>query len=238
MRTHVASLLILTLFVVASGVANTSLIVGNTGIFGWPPMSWNPNVSCPVVLGDLRAILGSAYPNQSLVGSPYQVNATDGGIPNKRMLRPPCSIVNINGQTEPALVQVSGVYLSSYETEDCSTKFDPINNGTLYPDINGDGRPDTFCDSTGNLFLVGDTNSFNPRIHIEFDHDWIAAGWAGASTTYNSNVTIPRCPPVPPPMTNFCNGTPIAVQGFVYWDNKDPGPHWELHALTAWKTSS
>src|SRR5438093_1675067 len=112
------------------------------------------------------------------------------------MLRPPCSIVNINGQTEPALVQVSGVYLSSYETEDCSTKFDPINNGTLYPDINGDGRPDTFCDSTGNLFLVGDTNSFNPRIHIEFDHDWMAAGWAGASTTYDSNETITRCHPV------------------------------------------
>jgi len=154
------------------------------------------------------------------------------------MLRPPCSIVNINGQTAPALVQVSGVYLTSYETEDCSTKFDPINNGTFYPDINGDGRPDTFCDSTGNLFLVGDTNSFNPRIHIEFDHDWMAAGWAGASTTYDSNETIPRCPPVPPPMTNFCNGTPIAVQGFVFWDNKDPSSHWELHALTAWKTSS
>src|SRR5438876_10756065 len=124
MRTHVASLLILTVLMVASGGANTSLIVGNTGIFGWPPMSWNPNVSCPVVLGDLRAILGSAYTNQSLVGSLYQVNATDGGIPNKRMLRPPCSIVNINGQPEPALVKVSGVYLISYESEDCSTKSD------------------------------------------------------------------------------------------------------------------
>src|SRR5207249_11989077 len=74
---------IFTLFMVASGGANTSLIVGNTGIFGWPPVSWNPNVSCPVVLGDLRTILGSAYPNQSLVGSPYQVNATDGGIDRK-----------------------------------------------------------------------------------------------------------------------------------------------------------
>src|SRR5947199_10859630 len=112
MRTHVASLLILTVLMVASGGANTSLIVGNTGIFGWPPMSWNPNVSCPVVLGDLRTILGSAYPNQSLVGSPYQVNATDGGIPNKRMLRPPCSIVNINGQTASAVVKGSGFYLT------------------------------------------------------------------------------------------------------------------------------
>src|SRR5947207_8999975 len=107
MRTHVASLLILTLFVVASGVANTSLIVGNTGIFGWPPMSWNPNVSCPVVVGDLRAILGSAYPNQRLVGSLYQLNATDGGIPTKRILRPPFSFVNTNRQTAPARFRVS-----------------------------------------------------------------------------------------------------------------------------------
>src|SRR5437773_11129266 len=131
MRTHVASLLILTLFVVASGVANTSLIVGNTGIFGWPPMSWNPNVSCPVVLGDLRTILGSAYPNQSLVGKPYKVNATDGGIPNKRMLRPPSSKVNINVQTEPALVQATGSFPTSYDTEVCSTNFDYDHNGTV-----------------------------------------------------------------------------------------------------------
>src|SRR5207249_10003568 len=53
--------------------------------------SWNPNVSCSPSSVTVADILGSAYPAQALAGSQYQVNSTDGGIPDKRALSPPCT---------------------------------------------------------------------------------------------------------------------------------------------------
>jgi PKD repeat protein len=190
--------------------------------------SWNPNVSCSADLVTIQNILGSAYPSQSLAGSPYQTSSTSGGVPNKRALSPPCTITNIHGQTVSSFVQVSGVTLHNYfyETRDCATQYDPANGGGPFP--NGE----TLCDSTGNVFAVGTSSGY---VHVEIDRDWMAKGYAGPSTTYDNNNTIAQ---VKPPCTISlpCTSTvSIDVQGFVYWD---PEGHWELHPLTAWRLSS
>ena len=187
--------------------------------------SWNPNVSCSATLVTTQYILGSAYPNQTLSGSPYQTSSTSGGIPAKRALSPPCTITNISGQTLSSFVEIDNVTLHYYfyETRDCSAKYNAINGGAPYP--NGT----TFCDSTGNVYAAGTTGGF---VHVEFDQDWMAAGFAGPSTTYANNDTIAQVK-LPCTITSTCVSTvPINVQGFVYWD---PEGHWELHALTAWQ---
>src|SRR5947199_5646170 len=93
--------------------------------------SWNPNVSCSPSLVTVPTILGSAYPAQSLAGSQYQVNGTDGGIPDKRALSPPCTIRNKHNTVVSTFVEVDGVYLYDYlfDSGDCSKGFKKINGG-------------------------------------------------------------------------------------------------------------
>src|SRR5207249_1530885 len=119
--------------------------------------SWNPNVSCSPSLVTVADILGSAYPAQALAGSQYQVNSTDGGIPDKRALAPPCTITNIHNQVVSTFVQVNGVYLYTYtfDSGDCSKGFKAVNGGGRYP------NNQTFCNnvtianevSTGSISL-------------------------------------------------------------------------------------
>src|SRR5437867_4408127 len=133
--------------------------------------SWNPNVVCsPTVI-----TLSQEYNGGSLSGSQWQTSSSSGGISNKRDLAPSCTITNINGQVVPALVQISGVYISGSKTEDCATSYNLVNGGGPYPDRNGDGNPDTYCDTTGPVQMAGTSGS----IHYEIDHDWDAAGYCG-----------------------------------------------------------
>src|SRR5881397_4024857 len=180
--------------------------------------SWNPHVGCSADSVMVRDVLGPAYPSQDLNGSRYQKNSTDGGVPSKRALSPPCSITNSNGQSVSTFVQIDGVYLSTYtfDSHDCSTRFKGVNGGGPYP------NNETFCDNVGNILQVGTTSG---QIHIEFDQDWLAADYCGSDVPSCDNVTVAQ---------QQSNGDiSLDVQGFVYWD----GDHWELHPFTAWKPS-
>ena len=181
--------------------------------------SWNPHVGCSGDSVTVRDVLGPAYPSQDLNGSRYQKNATDGGVPSKRALSPPCSITNSNGQSVSTFVQIDGVYLSTYtfDSHDCSTRFKGVNGGGPYPNNK------TFCDNVGNILQVGTTSG---QIHIEFDQDWLAADYCGSDVPSCDNVTIAQ--------QQSNGGISLDVQGFVYWDDD----HWELHPFTAWKQSS
>ncbi len=181
--------------------------------------SWNPNVSCVPALVTVQTILGTAYPAQSLAGSQYQVNSTDGGIPDKRALSPPCTIRNKHNNVVSTFVEVDGVYLYDYlfASGDCSKGFKKINGGGPYP------NNQTFCDNTGDIRAMGTTNGY---IHIEFDQDWLAKGYCGSTVSYCNNVTIAQ---------QVSSGTiSLNLQGFVYWDDT----HWELHPLAAWKLTN
>ena len=181
--------------------------------------SWNPHVGCSADSVTVRDVLGPAYPSQELNGSRYQKNATDGGVPSKRALSPPCSITNSNGQSVSTFVQIDGVYLATYtfDSHDCSTRFKGVNGGGSYP------NNETFCDNVGNILQVGTTSG---QIHIEFDQDWLAADYCGSDVPSCDNVTIAQ--------QQSNGGISLDVQGFVYWDDD----HWELHPFTAWKQSS
>src|SRR2546427_12033833 len=126
--------------------------------------SWNPNVACGASLVAVRDVLGSAYPNQALVGSRYQTSSKAGGVPNKRQLLAPCTITNVTGQSIPSFVEIHGVYLNPYtlNSNDCSHGFAPINGGTLYPDGN------LHCDNVGDLLSLGTGGG---KIHNQFGQD-------------------------------------------------------------------
>jgi hypothetical protein len=181
--------------------------------------SWNPNVTCSPSLVTVADILGSAYPAQALAGSQYQVNSTDGGIPDKRALSPPCTITNVHNQVVSTFVQVDGVYLYTYtfNSGDCSKGFKAVNGGGRYP------NNQTFCDNTGDIRAIGTTNGY---IHVEFDQDWLAKGYCGSTVSYCNNVTIAN---------EVSTGSiSLDLQGFVYWDEN----HWELHPLAAWRLTN
>jgi len=106
---------------------------------------------------------------------------------------------------------------------DCSTTYDPVNGGVSYPDRNGDGNPDLYCDTTGPIFAQGS----NAEDHYEFDQDLLAAGYCGPGIPPCDNSTLRQ----------YLSTGSIAldVQGFIFWDSIDTPGHWELHPLTAWK---
>jgi len=181
--------------------------------------SWNPNVACAAALVGVRDVLGSAYPNQALIGSRYQTNSKAGGVPNKRQLLAPCTITNVTGQNVPSFVEIHGVYLNPYtlDSNDCSHGFAPINGGTLYPD----GK--LYCDNVGDILSLGTVSG---KIHMEFDQDWLAKGWCGSQTSWCNNVSALEYVSL--------GSISLDVQGFVYWDDT----HWEVHPLTAMRLSS
>src|SRR3989449_3990842 len=181
--------------------------------------SWNPNVACGAALVGVRDVLGSAYPNQALIGSRYQTNSKAGGVPNKRQLLAPCTITNVTGQNVPSFVEIHGVYLNPYtlNSNDCSHGFAPINGGTLYPD----GK--LYCDNVGDILSLGTVSG---SIHIEFDQDWMANGWCGSQTSWCNNDSALEYVSL--------GSISLDVQGFVYWDDT----HWEVHPLTAMRLSS
>ena len=194
-----------------------------------------------VDVGDTVVSGGVRHPSPAEIGKPL-VTQTFGGILNKRMLNPPCTITNDSGQVVGVFVEIRGVYpvVWDYTTEDCASVF----NG-----INGGGSFDTpLCDSSGNMQTFGIHGNCggvihtacSHRIHFEIDMDWMAKGWCGPGSSYCNNSTLPQY------VASGSSGgsASIDVQGFIYWDPTEvatPGHNysgWELHPFTAWRLSA
>gem|GEM_PF-2956618 len=181
--------------------------------------AWNPNVSCSALVTTFQNVTGAS----GAISTPWQTSSSTGGVPNKRALSPPCTITNVKGQIVSTLVQINGIYLPHLTYGDCSITYNSANGGGSYPDRNGDGKADTFCDDYGDIHSTGGGST---SIHIEFDQDWMAKGYCGPGHSPCDNNTITQY---------FSSGSiSLDVQGFVYWD----AGHWELHPFTAWKLSS
>lgn len=180
--------------------------------------SWNPNIACTADLVTIAEVLGPAYPSQALNGSPYQRDATGGGVLHPRALSPACTITNVNGENRSTLVEIHNVYLASYEvqTGDCSTTYKNVNGGGPYPDNA------TICDRQGSIYTRG---TMEGSLEIEVDQDWQAKGYCGSGVPYCDADALAQ---------QVSNGTiALDVQGFVYWD----GESWELHPFTSWTLS-
>ena len=208
--------------------------IGETVVF-------DANNNGVVDAGDTVVSGGVRPPFTSEIGKPL-VTQTFGGIPNKRMLNPPCTITNESGQVVGAFVEIRGVYpvVWNYTTEDCASVFNGINGGDNF------GTP--LCDSTGNMQTFGTPGdcggkihaACSHRIHFEIDMDWMAKGWCGPASSYCNNSTLPQY------VASGISGgsTSIDVQGFIYWDPTEvttPGHNysgWELHPFTAWRLSA
>ena len=191
--------------------------------------------------GDTVVSGGARLPSSAEMGKPL-VTQTFGGIPNKRMLNPPCTITNDSGQFVGVFVEIRGVYpvVWDYTLEDCASVFNGINGGGNFTT--------RLCDSSGNMQtfgIHGDCGGVihtacGHRIHFEIDMDWQAKGWCGPASSYCNNSTLSQ---------NVASGssggsTSIDVQGFIYWDPTEvttPGHNysgWELHPFTAWRLSA
>ena len=207
------------------------------------PAAWANPVACTghTAAGDklpqivtIPEILGSGYPNQSLAGSSYQVNSTAGGVPDKRMLTPPCSAINMSGENITTYVEIDSVWISGYYVqtpEDCQTQT-----------ING-----TLCDAVGNIFDPTRTHSCYHAacVHVEIDQKWIAA--SQCSMIYCDQTSLAKYACGEP--TTGCSvgqqsscftnnpegGACLDFQGYVFWDSEEPVSHWELHPLSAWR---
>jgi len=162
---------------------------------------------------------------------------------------PACTIRDQEGIIVAGFVEIDGVGTSSmvYES-DCLTisngvpTFDGINGGSSVP-------VGHYCDDTVNIFdpaLVphygATTSCLSPtdptcygQMHLEFDHDWMAAGYCGITTATCNNSTLAGLVQPGSPSTLF------DFQGFVYWDPEHVTSQthsfsgWELHPLTAWR---
>lgn len=201
--------------------------------------SWNPRVGCTPLNITIEQILGN-QPN-SFGGATEGGSIFNPGIraPSpgdaKRWLTPPCVIRNGDGQVVSAFVEIYGVQRGFLVNEDYSAVFDPVNGGGPHP-----GGANT-SDTTFKIFSAGyggcastSTNSscYMHSIHLEFDHDWKAAGYCGPNTV---------CDPYQLAQQAAVDGAQIDVQGFVYWDPEHlaDASHsfsgWEIHPLTAWR---
>jgi hypothetical protein len=203
--------------------------------------SWNPNVACHATLATVHEVIGNHF-NSSTQGAlesggPFGVlNDTD-----QPALHPPCTAQNVNGTMAPTFVEIHGISLTGNSiVEDmaqggkCGTRYQPVNGGSPYP------GGQTFCNAYG---VFQDTTKYtgncetldnpNPKIciRLEIDRDWMAAGFCGAGTVCN-NSTFDTLNPT----------QKIDVQGFVAWHPPSSPGHgyssWELHPLTAWRTSN
>ena len=219
--------------------------------------SWNPRVPCSspwiVRISDITDnMTGTASYNNSLFSpgiteNPYVTGSagakrwlTPGATPSGwHSPGPSCTITNSRGQVVAAFVEIDGVGRAFWSYEDCGTKYDSVNGGSLYP-------PGHWCDSTGNVFdptMVANYSSScrtatdptcGGRIHVEFDTDWMAAGYCGRGTVCDNNTMVQQTVP-------GSSSTLIDIQGFVYWDPDHVccGYHsfsgWEIHPITAWR---
>src|SRR4029077_15411462 len=135
--------------------------------------------------GDKAVSGGVRASSPTEIGKPL-VTQTFGGIFNKRMLNPPCTITNESGQVVGVFVEIRGVYplVWDYTVEDCASAFNGINGHSNFST--------TLCDSSGNMQTFGVQGecegiihtACNHRIHFEIDRDWQAKGWCGPGSAY------------------------------------------------------
>jgi len=225
--------------------------------------SWNPNVACTPQTVRISDITNNMTGTRSYNNSRYSPGITENPpVPSsegaKRWLSagavpgatppgwvspgPSCVINNLHGQMAASFVEIDGVGTSgmTYET-DCSTAYDSANGGGAQP-------AGHWCDDTFNIFdpsLVSNygtscTSATDPtcygRMHLEFDQDWMAAGYCGPSTSYCNNNTLAQT------INPGSSTTLFDFQGFIFWDpdhltaNWHSFSGWELHALTGWKS--
>lgn len=217
--------------------------------------SWNPKVACTPWVVSIEQILGSQTNSSGGAtesGSVFSPGILANGIPNgeaKRWLTPgpstpptwvppgpSCMITNADGQLVSAFVEVRGVQRGFLLNEDYSPTFDAVNGGGLHPG----GM--NLSDTTFNIFTPGfdvctaaNTTGCMHTIHMEFDHDWKAAGYCGPNTTCDSHVLATE---------TGADKTLIDFQGFIFWDSDhvNDASHsfsgWELHPITAWRISN
>ena len=223
-----------------------------------PAGSWNPRVGCGspwiVRISDLTDnMTGLNSLGNSTFGPGITAPTLQGSDGAKRWLTagttpalwlspgPGCTITNSKGQTVASFVEIDGVGTGSmvYES-DCSSLYDPLNGGQPQP-------AGHWCDNTFNIFdpaLVPDYNNkcltvADPTcyglMHLEFDHDWMAGGYCGPTTTMCNNNTLASL------VNPGSASTLFDFQGFVFWDPEhvSEAGHffsgWELHALTGWR---
>jgi len=221
--------------------------------------SWNPNVNCGAGKVRITGITDNMTGTNSYNNSPYSPGTqppsgysldsakrwltqgqTGGPNPPSGWVSPgpSCTVTNTRGQSVPNFVEIDGVRWAGKAYEDCATTYYSVNGG-------GSMSPGNWCDNTFNVYdpsVVTNygtscTSATDPtcygRMHLEFDRDWMAAGYCGTSTTYCNNNTLFS--------TTTEQSTLIDVQGFVFWDTAHIGEAWhsfsgwELHALTAWR---
>ncbi|MBO0888846.1 hypothetical protein J2P12_07080, partial [Candidatus Bathyarchaeota archaeon] len=225
--------------------------------------SWNPNVNCTPTIVSIEQILGN-QPN-SMGGATQSGSIFNPGITSpvgsaKRWLTPgttpqgwvspgpPCTITNANGQVVSSFVEVHRVQRSYLLNEDYAVIYDPVNGGSSYPS----GM--NLSDTTTNIFTPGYTTCSSTNttgcmhtIHMEFDHDWKAAGYCGPNTSCDPYAMAQATPSA---YASNCQKTPVPsacfidIQGFVYWDQDSSSDAihsfsgWEIHPLTAWRIST
>ena len=215
--------------------------------------SWNPKVNCAPIVVTVEQILGSQ--TNSLGGATENGSIFNPGITSsygpdntKRWLTPssttppgwvppgpPCTITNAQGQVVSAFVQINGVERSYPGDFNWNQAFVPINGGANY--TNGLQSDTAFNVVTPGYSLCTSTNTTNcmHMIHVQIDRDWKGAGYCGPSTFCDNSTLLADTVPYM---------TLIDVQGFVFWnpndldDNAHGFSGWELHPLTAWRTSS
>src|SRR3989449_353756 len=217
--------------------------------------SWNPKVQCTPWVVTIEQILGSQSNSSGGAtesGSIFNPGIQANGIPNgeaKRWLTPgpttppgwrpngpPCTVTNADGQVVSAFVEVRGVRRGFLLNEDYSIHFDAVNGGGPHP--NGMNTSDTTFDifTPGyDVCTLGNKTGCMHTIHMEFDHDWKAAGYCGPNTTCDPHILAAE---------TAADKTLIDFQGFVFWDPEHTGDAshsfsgWELHPLTAWRISN
>src|SRR3989454_1871365 len=181
--------------------------------------SWNPAVECGAKRLTIADVLGPTYPSETLVGTPYQRTATEGGVFHQRALSPLCTITNITGQAKATFVEIDGVYLSAWYVQpiECSNHYKGVNGGAPYP------GGVTLCDSQGQIYTLGTSAGF---MQMEIDQDWMARTYCGPGHPPCDNVTLGA----------WVSSGEISldVQGFVYWD----GENWDLHPATGVRLST
>lgn len=194
--------------------------------------SWNPAVKCQAIVLTAEQFIGSVpNPRQHppSQGADYSGGALKlaGNYPpgtnapsstwekvaySKRSTNPPCNVRLSNSTLAPTLVEIRGLTVTGVSlTGEC---------GSVFPHI---------CDETFHLcnaVLAPNCSDNYPdsmhMFHAEIDMYWVRNHIA---------------PPAP------SSGYTIDVQGFAYWDDGhlQDAWHafsgWELHPLTAWRTS-
>src|SRR3989454_4257037 len=234
-----------------------------SGILAASSSSWNPSVTCSPMVVTVEQVLGNQA--NSMGGATENGSMFNPGITSpvgsaKRWLTPgptpsgwvspgpPCTITNANGQVTSAFVEIHRIQRNYLYNEDYAIQYDPVNGGSAYP------TGMNLSDTTFNAFTPGyatctstNTTGCMHTIHMEFDHDWKAAGYCGPNTACDPHAMAQATPAEPSPncqKTTVPSACFIDVQGFVFFDtsHENDASHsfsgWEIHPLTAWRIST